>query len=190
MKLIVGLGNPGPKYESNRHNVGFMALDYYLKHFPGVDPGIFKEDKRSKSLVVTLGRDDDKVILLKPQTYMNKSGQAVRACADYFGIAPKNTLVIYDELALPFGTIRARQGGESAGHNGIKSVISHYGEDFARLRVGIANQYTDKQDQDKFVLSNFREAESDQLPKIFDKTNDCIDSFINGKLSADTFKLE
>lgn len=190
LKLIVGLGNPGGKYAGNRHNAGFMALERYTKTRLGARPETFKLNKSLKSLVLETASNDEKVLLVKPGTFMNKSGQAVRAAQDYFQIANENTLIIYDELALPFGTIRARQGGESAGHNGIKSVIAHCGGDFNRLRVGVANQYADKQPADKFVLSDFSSDERTKLPEVLDKTSECIDMFIKNGLKPETHTVE
>lgn len=188
MKLIVGLGNPGDKYFRTRHNAGFMALDHYLNNYPGLDSGAFKDDKRFKSLVAVLGTGEGKVALLKPQTFMNDSGRSVRAAMDYYNLEPSDILVIYDELALPFGTIRARQGGESAGHNGIKSIINHCGSDFTRLRIGIANEFTDKHPADKFVLSDFSRNEQAKLPEIMDIAGECIEKFIKGGLAPETYK--
>lgn len=188
LKLIVGLGNPGPKYSRTRHNAGFMALEHYLDNYPGLDSGAFKDEKRFKSQVAVLGTGEEKVILLKPQTFMNDSGRSVRAAVDYYSLEPSDVLVIYDELALPFGTIRARQGGESAGHNGIKSIINHYGRDFNRLRIGIANEFTDKHPADKFVLSDFSRDEQEKLPEILNIAGECIEKFIKGGLPPETYK--
>jgi PTH1 family peptidyl-tRNA hydrolase len=130
--LVVGLGNPGRQYRANRHNIGFMALD-----------------RLAAAHAITLGRVQNhalvgsgkiagrEVILAKPQTYMNRSGEAVGALARYYRVPPANVLVIYDELDLPFGTLRLRGQGGAAGHNGMRSIIQHLGEGFPRLRLGI-----------------------------------------------------
>lgn len=189
MKLIVGLGNPGDKYAGNRHNAGFMALEHYVETKLGAEPGAFKLNKSLNSLILETTDNGEKVLLLKPNTFMNKSGQAVRAAQDYFKTTNEDTLIIYDELALPFGTIRARQSGESAGHNGIKSIIGHCRNDFNRLRIGVANQHTDKQPADKFVLSDFSSDEQAKLPDILDQASECIDKFIKNGLEPETFKI-
>ncbi len=135
MILFVGLGNPGPKYAGHRHNVGFMALDRIADaHGFGPWRGKFQGQ-------VSEGRlGNDKVVLLKPETFMNNSGQAVIALANYYKILPEQILVIHDELDFPPGTIRVKQGGGDGKHNGLKSIISHLGSNkFLRLRVGIGH---------------------------------------------------
>lgn len=134
MHLVIGLGNPGPKYEKTRHNVGFKVLDR-LAELLQVE---WKDDKQSKSEVIETQYLGEKLVLAKPQTYMNLSGQAVQALAQRFKVTTNNILVAYDEVALPLGTIRVRQGGSSGGHNGIKSLIECLNsQDFARFRLGI-----------------------------------------------------
>ena len=130
--LIVGLGNPGRKYRGNRHNIGFMAVDL-LASVHDISLGTVQN-----KAIVGNGRIQNKaVILAKPQTYMNNSGDAVGPLVNYYKIAPENILVIYDELDLPFGTVRLREKGGAGGHNGMKSIINHLGQDFSRMRLGI-----------------------------------------------------
>jgi PTH1 family peptidyl-tRNA hydrolase len=130
--LIVGLGNPGRQYRQNRHNIGFMVLDR-LAAVHAVSLGRVQNHAIVGSGKIA-GQD---VILAKPQTYMNKSGESVGALARYYKIPPANVLVIYDELDLPFGTLRLREQGGAGGHNGMRSLIQHLGEGFPRLRLGI-----------------------------------------------------
>ena len=129
--LVVGLGNPGPKYADTRHNIGFMVVDELARH-AGVS---FKEKFKGHVARASLGGAD--VILLKPMTFMNVSGVSVGACATFFKIPPERTLVVHDELDLSFGTLRLKLGGGHAGHNGLRSIFAHYGKTFARLRCGI-----------------------------------------------------
>ena len=130
--LIVGLGNPGRKYRGNRHNIGFMAVDLLANEY-----GISSNTTQNKAIVGN-GRIQGKaVILAKPQTFMNNSGDSVGPLAKYFKIPNENILVIYDELDLPFGTIRLREKGGAGGHNGMKSIINHLGQNYARMRLGI-----------------------------------------------------
>lgn len=185
MKLIVGLGNPDKKHRNTRHNIGFMALDAFAERLSIS----FTKQKKLHSLEARLP-EEEAIVLLKPQTYMNRSGVAVKAARDFYSLDTSEILVVYDELALPLGTIRARTGGESAGHNGIKSIISHCGNSFRRLRIGVANQYTDKQPADKFVLSGFGSDEQTRLPDILDQASECMDKFINNDLEPETFKIE
>lgn len=130
--LIVGLGNPGREHAQNRHNIGFMVLDRLA-----AEHGISLGRVQNRAIIGTgkiAGRD---VVLAKPQTYMNLSGEAVGALARYYKIPVANVLVIYDELDLPFGTLRLREKGGAGGHNGMRSLIQHLGEAFPRLRLGI-----------------------------------------------------
>lgn len=186
MKLIAGLGNPDKKYPGTRHNVGFMAVEY-LAGEKAVD---FSRHKKSKSMAARLEQAGEAVILLKPQTYMNRSGEVVAAAQRFFDIPPGDTLIVYDDAALGFGTIRARQGGESAGHNGIKSVIAHCGDEFSRLRLGIANEHSEKQPAETFVLSRFAEEEKDKLPEILEMSSRFMETFIEADFPADTYHVE
>jgi PTH1 family peptidyl-tRNA hydrolase len=139
IELIVGLGNPGAEYERTRHNIGFMAIDHFATSLSislGKEKrfyGIFGEGRSSSRLA-----SSGKIRLLKPTTFMNLSGQSVRACADWFKCKPENILVIYDDMDLPLGKLRLRPSGSAGGHNGMKSIISHLGtQNFPRLRLGI-----------------------------------------------------
>ncbi len=130
--LIVGLGNPGRKYRGNRHNIGFMAVDTLAAAYN------IESSKVQNKAIVGNGRiQDQNVIIAKPQTYMNNSGDAVGPLARYYKVPPENVLVVYDELDLPFGTIRLREKGGAGGHNGMKSIINHLGQEFPRVRLGI-----------------------------------------------------
>ncbi|WP_347861765.1 aminoacyl-tRNA hydrolase [Salimicrobium sp. PL1-032A] len=133
MKCIVGLGNPGKKYAATRHNIGFEVIDELAKR------NFWKVDKKKfNSLFTTEHVNGEKIILLKPQTYMNLSGEAVRAFLDYFGLGEEDLLVVYDDLDLEPGKIRLRHKGGHGGHNGIRDIIEQLGtKDFKRLRVGI-----------------------------------------------------
>ncbi|RWZ51255.1 aminoacyl-tRNA hydrolase [Halobacillus fulvus] len=133
MKCIVGLGNPGKKYEQTRHNVGFMVIDELAKQ----NQWSLSQTK-FRGLYTTEHVNGEKVLLLKPQTYMNLSGESLRAFMDYYEIDPDDVLVVYDDLDLPPGKIRLRKKGGHGGHNGIRNIIDHLGtKEFKRLRVGI-----------------------------------------------------
>nr|WP_199194036.1 aminoacyl-tRNA hydrolase [Pleurocapsa sp. CCALA 161] len=141
-ELIVGLGNPEPKYDNTRHNIGFAAVDELAK----VWQMPLKENKRFQGLFaegVTQG--GQKVRLLKPLTYMNRSGQSVRAVTDWYKVEPRSVLVIYDDMDLPVGRLRMRLSGSAGGHNGMKSIIAHLGsQEFPRLRIGIGKSEVEK----------------------------------------------
>lgn len=182
--LIVGLGNIGKKYHGTRHNLGFAALEYIAEKndFPSWS---VKKDLKCELAQNQLG--SFKVILCRPTTFMNLSGEAVQAVQHFYRLTNEETLVIYDELALPFGQIRARRGGESAGHNGIKSLIEHCGEDFWRIRAGIANTISEQAKAEDFVLGSFDKKEQGNLPMIYREINALMTEFVaGGSLAADT----
>mgnify|MGYP005616336123 FL=1 len=135
-KLIVGLGNIGKEYQGTRHNSGFMAVDEYAKAngFPE-----WQEKTKFKAYVTEDFVAGKKVILAKPTTLYNLSGESVRALKDFYKLTNKDITIVHDELDLPFGTVKSKQGGGSAGSNGLKSIISHIGVDFQRIRIGIKN---------------------------------------------------
>ena len=136
-RLIVGLGNPGTKYERTRHNIGFEIVDAIAKRFPDVS---LSENKRFQGVVGEFRTGGERTVLIKPTTYMNKSGQAVRAVLDWYKLEPSAVLVVYDDMDLPTGKLRMRLSGGAGGHNGMKSIISHLGtKEFPRLRVGIGS---------------------------------------------------
>ena len=131
MKLIIGLGNPEPRYDGTRHNAGFWLLDQYARHRKLV----FQPKTKFKASVAEFDAAGDKVIMAKPTTYYNLSGEAVRALADFYKVPVGDILVVHDEIALPCGTIRTRRGGSDAGNNGVSSVTEHLGDGTARLRI-------------------------------------------------------
>lgn len=184
MKLIIGLGNPEAKYVETRHNVGFHVLDTFVRE-RGL---VFQPKDKFKSLTAEFSSEGEKVILAKPTTYYNLSGEAARAIADFYKISPASILVVHDELALPFGTIRTRLGGSDAGNNGIKSVNDHLGQDTARIRVGVYNELRDRVDDADFVLGKFSKEESDQLADITKKAIRLIDDFIAGSFETTTHR--
>lgn len=175
MKLVFAQGNPGPKYEKTRHNVGFLALDYFAKqHNVSFQP---KPKFFAEIAEVALG--GEKVQLIKPTTFYNDTGMSARALVDYYNLETSDMLVIHDELALPFATIRTRSKGRDAGNNGIKSLNAHLGENYPRVRVGTRNEIAEKQDPYDFVLSKFTADEADKLQKdIFPKVSELIDDFV------------
>ena len=164
MKIIAGLGNPGEKYKNNRHNIGFLALDYILNDGDGFMTAV--PSREFKSEAFTWQGEKNKVIFLKPLTFMNDSGQAIKAACNFYKIdLSKDLLVIHDEIDLPFGEIRISKNASAAGHNGIKSIIEDLGtQDFLRLRVGIESRAS-RQDfpTEAFVLQNFSAEESTKL---------------------------
>lgn len=157
MKCIVGLGNPGRKYRKTRHNVGFMVIDELADRFQ-----IKLSEKKFNGEYAIKHLKGERVILLKPKTFMNLSGECLRPLLDYYGIDAKDTLVIYDDLDLPTGRIRLRKKGGHGGHNGVRSVIDHLGtRDFKRLRIGIGRPQT-AQPIVNYVLEKFAKDEREE----------------------------
>ncbi|MBE9139509.1 aminoacyl-tRNA hydrolase [Nodosilinea sp. LEGE 07088] len=167
--LIVGLGNPGAKYTGTRHNIGFEVVDRLSKSW--AIP--LKEERRFQGEYgVGFGPTRDKVYLLKPTTYMNRSGQSIRAVLDWLKLSPAQVLVVYDEMDLPLGRLRLRLSGSAGGHNGMKSAIAHLGtQEFPRLRIGIgAAQRQGEGDKAvvSHVLGNFSQAERCTMDAVVD----------------------
>ena len=175
MNIIIGLGNIGKEFEGTRHNIGFELIDAFTKQqeFPA-----WHEKKDLSSHITSLRLGDTRVIAIKPTTLMNNSGKAVQAVQGFYKIIPEQTLVVHDELDVPFGQIRTRIGGGAAGNNGIKSVIQHIGENFNRVRVGIRNELSDKIDSADFVLAKFSKEERDQFSKLQRETINILTDYI------------
>lgn len=167
MKLLIGLGNPGSKYENTRHNAGFMAVDYLVKHF---DFEPLKMSEKHKAEVTSGMIEEEKVIFAKPQTFMNLSGQTVQSIANFYKIDPSDVAVVYDEADLPFGTLRIRSSGSAAGHNGIKSIIDGLGTDeFVRIRLGIKPEKPFPGALEDYVLGKLTEDEKAALNQAIEK---------------------
>lgn len=159
--LIVGLGNPGKEYTATRHNVGYMCVDNLVDKHSEFSDWITKKDLHCYLTTGILG--SVRVIAIKPTTFMNESGQAMKAVQQFYKIANSNTIVVYDELDQIFGQIRTRSGGGAAGHNGIKSLITHCGDSFGRVRIGIHNEYKPRTETSDFVLKPFSATEKNHL---------------------------
>lgn len=182
--LIVGLGNVGPEYANTRHNVGFMALDAFATQ-NGFDD--WQNNKKFKGLIAEKSMGGSKVILLKPTTFMNLSGEAVQAVAQFYKIDTSHIVVVHDELSIAFGQIRNRVGGQDAGNNGIKSIISSVGADFCRVRIGIKDEFSKVKDASKFVLGKFSKVEQSYLDDIYTEVNGILTEYIyGGMLPNDT----
>ena len=158
MFLIVGLGNPGKDYANTRHNVGFMAVDVLAEKYGF---GAYKE--KFDGLIAEGKIDGEKVYILKPQTYMNLSGNSVVKAANFYKILPENIVVIHDDMDLPIGKIKAKIGGSSGGHNGIKSIDAAISSDYNRIRIGIGHAKRGEKETIDFVLSKFSKAEESGL---------------------------
>ena len=175
MWLFVGLGNPGRDYERNRHNVGFMVLDAVQNECP-----VFSTYKSKFQGRLSEGRlGNQKVLLLKPETYMNNSGQSVAKAAKFYKIEPDKIIVFHDELDIAPSTVRVKQGGGNAGHNGLKSIQAHLGTaDFWRVRIGIGRPHP-QADVSNYVLDNFSKAEQEWLTPLMSYMGDKSDIIIS-----------
>lgn len=172
MFLIAGLGNIGEKYSLTRHNVGFMVVDGATKtqqHFSSISKANFNSD-----VIKT-----DQTLFAKPKTYMNNSGIAVRAIKEYYKIENKNIIVIHDDLDLPFGCVKFKIGGGHGGHNGLRSIDAHIGNNYIRVRIGIGKPAV-KDEVANYVLSNFSKEELKQLEDIITHTLNAIKAIENG----------
>lgn len=170
MKLITGLGNIGEKYCFTRHNAGFMVLDKWALD----NNAAFREDKKLKCFITKLGEN----ILIKPTTFMNLSGEAVRAVMDYYKIDVKDILIVYDDIALDLGRIRFRANGSDGGHNGIKSIIKHVGtKEFDRLKIGIGPQPNIP--SENYVLQNFPKDKLPELKEVIKRADEAIEFYLD-----------
>ena len=176
MLLFVGLGNPTPDSENNRHNVGFKIIDTINKKF-----SLSKQKPKFKGLLTTGNIGDKKVYAIKPLTFMNNSGVCIRELIEYFKIDAEDVIVFHDDLDIEFGKIKAKFGGSSAGHNGIASIDKFIGKDYSRVRIGIGKPKNGIEVAD-YVLQNFDEDESIGIEKISKDITDSISILVEKKL--------
>lgn len=175
--MIVGLGNPGQEYKDTRHNIGFECIDSFAtkNEFP---KWTNKKDLKCEITQSTI--NGIRVLLIKPMTFMNSSGEAVMSVINFYKIPASQLLVVHDELDVNFGVIRTRIGGSDAGHNGIKSIIQEVNEDFGRVRIGIGPKRPEQMVSAAFVLSKFTIAEHKQLPALIQEVSAILSEFIFG----------
>lgn len=176
MILLVGLGNPTPDSQDNRHNIGFKIIDAINQQF-----SLSKQKPKFKGLLTTGNISNKKVYAIKPLTFMNNSGICIRELIEYFRIAAEDVIVFHDDLDIDFGKIKAKFGGSSAGHNGIASIDKFIGKNYSRVRIGIGEQDLRISESD-YVLNNFNEEEKEQLKKITKNIIDSMPILIDKKL--------
>jgi peptidyl-tRNA hydrolase, PTH1 family len=185
MKAIVGLGNPGSKYRGTRHNIGFAVVDEIARR-----AGIGFESSPADALIAKWRRaDGDAVLLVKPLTFMNESGQAVGELTRYFKIELPELLIVVDEVQLPLGKLRARPRGSAGGHNGLKSVIAHLGSEVSRLRVGVGRGLEGpdgkaRRDLADHVLARFEPDESGEVDRMTARAADAAEMFITSGIET------
>ncbi len=175
--LVVGLGNIGQEYEGTRHNIGFACVDHFAQknEFPD---WVNKKDLKCQQTSKTLG--GTRVIIIKPTTFMNASGEAAFSTQQFYKIHTHDILVVHDELDIPFGQIRVRAGGGSAGNNGVKSLQQHLDGEFTRIRVGIANEFSARADSADFVLGKFTSEEQGHIKSLTSEVETMITQFVFG----------
>ena len=177
MKIIFAQGNPGAQYAFTRHNVGFFMLDEFAKehHAEFVKKAKFHAD------IAELNVNGEKILLVKPTTFYNETGQSARSLIDFYKVnPPAHFLVIHDDLALPFGTLRTREKGSDAGNNGIKSLNSHISPKYNRLRIGIYSPLRDRMNDADFVLGHLSAHEKNTLPSVYTEVERIIEQFADG----------
>ena len=174
MKLIVGLGNPGKEYERTRHNAGFDVMDEIARM-----ASASITQKKFKALVDKVNIGGQSVLLMKPQTYMNNSGEAVRAAMDFYHLQPQDLLVIYDDMDLAVGRLRLRQKGSAGGHNGLKNIIQHLGTDqFPRIRVGVGEKPHPDYDLADWVLGKFQGEDKKVMDEAVKRAADAVECIL------------
>lgn len=176
MKLVVGLGNPGPKYRGTRHNIGFAVADELAKR------GTIEFDSAPVEALIARWRQRD-TLIAKPMTFVNLSGEAVGGLLRYFKIEPSDLLVVVDEVQLPLAKLRARARGSAGGHNGLKSVVEHLGQDFARLRIGVGRGDA-RRDLADHVLATFDKDEVEEVERMTLRAADAAETFITSGIEA------
>lgn len=178
MKLIVGLGNPTPQYDKTRHNVGFAVIDHLMNEY-----GIALDTAKHKGFYGKGRIAGESVILLKPMTYMNLSGESVVQVANYYKVAPKDVIVVYDDINLDVGRLRIREKGSAGGHNGIKNIIAHLGTDeFPRIRVGVGMK-PPKMDLADYVLSRFSKEEEALMEEGYERAAKAMELMVEDEIS-------
>ena len=177
MHLLVGLGNIGREYEFTRHNYGFLLLDQIIE-----DYGLVKQSSKFKSEIFSGIIDGQKVMAIKPQTFMNLSGGAVSQVANFYKIAPKNIVALHDDLDVEFGKIKAKVGGGHAGHNGLRSIDGSIGKEYARIRLGISRPENKEFDTSDYVLGRFTKGDLKEMEYVNKKISDLLGSLLEGDL--------
>ena len=183
MLLLVGLGNPGPNSENNRHNIGFKIIDAINKKF-----GLSKQKPKFKGLLTTGNVGDQKVYAIKPLTFMNNSGICIRELIEYFKIDAEDVIVFHDDLDIDLGKVKAKFGGSSAGHHGIESIDKSIGKDYSRVRIGIGHPKNGKK-VDTHVLEDFNENEEERIQDITENIVKLIPTLINKKMDLFSSKV-
>jgi len=181
MKIVIGLGNPGPEYSNTRHNIGFKSVDKLVRKWNASGP-----NKKSKGEIYDASISSEKVILVKPLTFMNLTGSCVGPLIEFYKLDPASVIVIHDDLDLPFASLRVKKGGGTGGHNGLKSLNSFFGPEergYCRIRVGIGRPENNRIPPAKWVLQQFSKEEAQQLDAILDKITESVELVLEDKIT-------
>lgn len=176
--IVVGLGNPGGKYENTRHNVGFRAIDYLCKEYM-----VSSEKKKFDAICTKVLMNGKNILLLKPQTFMNNSGLSVAKAADFYKMTPESIIVIFDDISLDPGKLRVKRKGSAGGHNGVKSIIQFLSsEDFPRIKIGVGKKPNPNWVLANWVLSKFSDVEDKLIEEAISKVNDTLKFIFDGQI--------
>lgn len=185
MKIVVGLGNPGKKYTFNRHNIGFLFIDYMSQKY-----GFSISKLGFSSVYGETNIEGEKVIFLKPQTFMNLSGEAVVSAASYYHVEPKDIIIVYDDVSLPSGSVRIRFKGSAGGHNGIKSIIYSLKDDvFPRIKIGIGSPPCPEFEMANWVLSDIPKKDQEEIYKAIEQSASACIAIIKGENEENVMNL-
>lgn len=177
--IVAGLGNPGKKYDGTRHNTGFAALDHLAQQW-----GVQVTKAKFDALVGTASVEGAKVLLLKPQTFMNLSGVAVQKAADFYKVPAQHVIVLFDDISLAPGKLRVRPAGSAGGHNGIKSIIGNIGQDFPRVKIGVGEKPRPEYDLADWVLSRLTQAEKKAVEARYDDICGALELMMKGQFDT------
>ena len=176
--IICGLGNPGPEYKLTRHNAGFLAIDYVAERLT-----VKIDRSKFNALIAEANIGGKRVLLMKPQTFMNSSGEAVGAAANFYKIPPENVLILHDEISFEPGKMRIRRKGSAGGHNGLKSIIAHLSSDaFPRIKIGVGQKPSPDYDLVSWVLGKFSQDDVKSLEGLYESIYDSISLILDGKI--------
>lgn len=177
MKIIVGLGNPGEKYSKTRHNVGWLFIDYLSKIY-----GVDVSKNNCDALTGETKINGEKIVFAKPTTFMNLSGNSVVKLKNWYKVEDKDILVIFDDIDIPFGTLRYREKGSGGSHNGMKNIVQMLSsQNMPRIRIGLGGLKHEKQDMADFVLQRFKKEELEKVDEVFSEASNIVEEFINKK---------
>lgn len=178
--IIAGLGNPGKQYELTHHNAGFLCLDMLCNKL-----GVRCDKVKWQAMVTTAVVNGHNCLLMRPQTFMNSSGNAIKQAADFYKIPPEKIIVLFDDISIPFGTLRIRKKGSAGGHNGIKSIIAQLNSDqFPRIKLGIGERANADDDLKDYVLSRFSKEQCEELKKSFERAVCALELMVDGNIDG------